>query len=101
MSRANCSEFCQLRLPASVAELVRSLHPEIKKKVRAALQAISQQPKVGKPLKEELSGLRSYRMGRFRIVYRTTEDRVIEVVAIGPRTHIYQETVRLVQRVNR
>ena len=90
-----------LRVPARVADLIRGLHPEIKKKVRASLQAVVQAPIVGKSLKEELSGLRSYRMGRLRIVYRVTDDRVIEIVAIGPRTHIYQETLRLVQREHR
>jgi mRNA-degrading endonuclease RelE of RelBE toxin-antitoxin system len=90
-----------LRVPARVADLIRGLHPEITKKNRASLQAIVQAPNVGKSLKDELSGLRSYRMGRLRIVYRVTDDRVIEIASIGPRTHVYQETFRLVQREHR
>lgn len=84
----------QLRIPDEGAQLVRSLHPAIKRKVRTALQAITEAPACGKSLKEELAGLRSYRFGRFRIVYRVVEDRVIEVVAIGPRAHIYEQTYR-------
>lgn len=80
--------------------LIRSLHPTIKRKVRAALQAIVEVPASGKPLKEELAGLRSYRIGRFRIVYRIAENRSIEIVAIGPRSYIYQETYRRVQGKN-
>jgi mRNA interferase RelE/StbE len=90
----------QLRIPDEIARLIRSLHPTIKRKVRAALQAIIETPACGKPLKEELAGLRSYRIGRFRIVYRIAEDRLIEIVAIGPRRYIYAETYRKVRGEN-
>ena len=86
-----------LRVPDEVARLVRGLHPQIKWKVRAGLQIIVEQPTVGKPLKEELAGLRSYRIGRFRIVYRISRDHSIEVVALGPRRDIYEETYRRVR----
>lgn len=62
-----------------------------------ALQVIVDSPGRGKPLKEELAGLRSYRLGRYRIVYRAAEDRSVEIVAIGPRRHIYEETYRKVR----
>jgi mRNA interferase RelE/StbE len=90
----------QLRIPNEVAQLIRNLHPTIKRKVRVALQTIVLAPTCGKPLKEELAGLRSYRFGRFRIVYRLAENRLVEVVAIGPRKYIYQETYRKVQGEN-
>lgn len=86
----------QVRVPDDVAQFIRSLHPTIKRKVRAALQIIAKAPTCGKPLKEELSGLRSYRLGRFRIVYRIAENLLIELVMIGPRKHIYEETYRKV-----
>jgi mRNA interferase RelE/StbE len=88
----------RLRIPDGVALLVRGLHPTIKKKVRAALRAIVEEPTCGKALKEELAGLRSFRIGRFRVVYRLADDRTIEVVSIGPRRSIYQETFRKVRR---
>jgi mRNA interferase RelE/StbE len=91
----------QLRIPDDVAQLIRNLHPTIKRKVRAALQAIGKTPTCGKPLKEELVGLRSYRIGRLRIVYRIAEDRIIEVVAVGPRRSIYEQTYRRVMREHR
>jgi mRNA interferase RelE/StbE len=91
----------RLRIPTEVAELIRGLHPGIKRKVRAALQAIVEAPGCGKPLKEDLAGLRSYRMGRMRTVYRVADDRLVEVVAVGPRKQIYEETYRRVQRENR
>ena len=88
----------RLRISDDVALLVRALHPAIKKKVRAALQAIADAPSCGKALKEELAGPRSFRIGSFRVVYRLAEDRTIEVVSIGPRRSIYQETFRKVRR---
>ncbi len=90
----------ELRIPDDVARLIRSLHPIIKKKVRAALQAIVEKPTCGKPLKEELAGLRSFRMGKFRIVYRLGEDGTTEVVSMGPRRHVYEETYRKIRRKN-
>ena len=86
----------RLRIPDDVARLIRGLHPDLKKKVRAAVQAILNDPGSGKALKEELGGLRSYRVGRFRIIYRSKSD-LIDIVAIGPRRVIYIETYRRVR----
>ena len=82
----------RLRIPHEVAALVRGLHPVLKHKVRAALEALIRDPYGGKALRNELQGLRSYRVGRFRIIYRLRKD--IEVVAFGPRDAIYVETYR-------
>jgi mRNA interferase RelE/StbE len=35
---------------------------------------------------------------RFRIVYRITESREIQIVAIGPRERIYEETYRIIRK---
>ena len=82
----------RLRIPHEVAALVRGLHPVLKRKVRTALQAIVDDPYAGKALQGELEGLRSYRVGRFRVVYRLRRD--VELVAFGPRDAIYVETYR-------
>lgn len=88
----------KVRLPAETAELIRGLHPGVKRKVRYALDAILEDPDVGKALKGDLTGLRSYRVGRFRIVYRLSPRRIVEGVAVGPRRGIYEMTYRLVRR---
>lgn len=82
----------RVRVPHEVAALVRGLHPVLRRKVRAALQAILDDPYAGKALRSELRGLRSYRVGRFRIIYRLRRD--VELVAFGPRDSIYVETYR-------
>jgi mRNA interferase RelE/StbE len=88
----------KLKISDDVLDLIRSLHPTLKRKVKSALKKILQDPSSGKALKEELRGLSSFRVGRLRIIYRTAPRRVIEIVAIGPRKAIYKETYRLVKR---
>ncbi len=88
----------KIRIPDDVAALLRSLHPNLKRKARAALRILSTDPYEGKSLQSDLEGLRSYRIGRFRIVYRISEKKDIEVVAVGPRKNIYEETLRLLKK---
>lgn len=90
----------KLKIPDDVSNLVRTLHPELKKKIRAGLKAILSNPAEGKALKNELKGLRSFRIGRFRIIYREGRN-VIELVAIGPRERIYEETYRRLRKEGR
>lgn len=91
-------EPCRLRAPENLAELLRGLHPTLKRKVGAGLDLIRADPASGKALHDELAGLRSLRVGRFRIIYRVAARRVIELIAIGPRRTIYEETLRLLRR---
>jgi len=88
----------RLRVPDDVATMVRGLHPAIKARIRAALDSLREDAASGKPLRDELSGLWSFRVGRFRIVYREPSGKVLEIVAIGPRASIYRETFRLLAR---
>lgn len=88
----------KLRVPDQLAEFIWDLHPEIKRKIKGSLRIIATEPDSGKPLKEELEGLRSFRVSRFRIVYRMAEAREIHIIAIGPRERIYEETYRLIRK---
>ena len=88
----------KLRIPDEVVTVLRGLHPFLKKNVRASLQSVCNDPYSGKALKDELEGLRSYRVGRLRILYRIGPRKQIEIVAIGPRKNIYQETFRLLRK---
>ncbi len=85
-------------VPKDIRELISTMHPSLKKKVKASLKIIFSAPYSGKALMEELSGLRSFRVSSFRIIYRIKEPEQIELVAIGPRERIYQETFRILQR---
>lgn len=87
-----------LRVPEEVVKLIRGLHPHLKKKIRGSLEAILSDPQAGKPLKEELDGLRSFRVSRFRIIYRISDKKEIEIIAIGSRDRIYEETYRIIKK---
>ena len=88
----------QLRVPNEVVKLIRGLHPHLKKKIRGSLEAILSDPQAGKALKEEWDGLRSFRVSRFRIIYRISDKKEVEIVAIGPRDRIYEETYRIIKK---
>jgi len=90
--------MCKLVVPKDVKELIRTMHPSLKKKVKASLKIILFEPFSGKALMDELSGLRSFRVSSFRIIYRMKEPEQIELVAIGPRERIYEETFRRIRK---
>ena len=88
----------KVRLPNRVVELIRHMHPHLKGKSQAVLEMIAAEPESGKALRWELSGLRSFRAGRLRVIYQVVDETEIEIVAIGPRAHIYEETLRLISK---
>jgi len=88
----------KLVVPKDVKELIRTMHPSLKKKIKSSLKIVLSDPHSGKALMEKLSGLRSFRVSSFRIIYRIKEPERIELVAIGPRERIYQETFRMIRK---
>ena len=88
----------KLVVPKDVEELIRTIHPSLKRKVNASLKIILCEPYLGKAFMDELSELRSFRVSSFRIIYRIKEPKQIELIAIGPRERIYEETFRIIQR---
>ena len=88
----------RLIVPVEIEQLVKKMHPDLKRKPRASLDLIVSKPDSGKALFDELEGLRSFRVSSFRIIYRVLDPRRIEIVAIGPRKHIYEETARILRK---
>jgi len=93
-------EGYKLRIPPAIVNLVCRAHPQLKRKIRAALEILTRKPETGKSLKEELSGLYSYRISRFKIIYRIASDDTIEIITIGPRKIIYEETYKILKKEN-
>ena len=86
-------------IPPHVAEVIRSLHPDLKRSIKSAIRAIAADPECGDLLQRELDGLRKYRVRRFRIVYAVDQkSRVIRLMAVGSRRYVYEE---LTQRFRR
>jgi mRNA-degrading endonuclease RelE of RelBE toxin-antitoxin system len=88
----------KLRIKNDTVSLIRGLHPQLNKKIRTALMEITDDPHSGKALKDELKGLWSYRIKRIRIIYRFTSKKYIDIIALGPRKNIYEETYKLLKK---
>ena len=77
---------------SSAGRAIRRLDPGIRRRVLAALQKLQAEPERGKPLQLTIKGLRSWRTGAYRIVYRVIETRIeILVVALGHRRDVYEK----------
>ncbi|MEE9505313.1 MAG: type II toxin-antitoxin system RelE/ParE family toxin [Thermodesulfobacteriota bacterium] len=88
----------RIRAPYGIVNFIREAHPQLKRKIKSALSLIVTDPDVGKSLRDELKELRSFRVGRFRIIYRISSKHIIEIIAIGPRKTIYEETYRIIKK---
>ncbi len=84
-----------LRYTASAARAIRKLDPQVRNRVRKATETLAEDPLRGKPLQLDLKGLRSWRTGDFRIIYRVVEDQIeVLVVAVGHRREVYDQVRR-------
>jgi mRNA-degrading endonuclease RelE of RelBE toxin-antitoxin system len=79
----------RIEMPRMLRDLIRHLPPALKAKIKAALRSISDDPYRAKELRDDLAGLRSYRIARIRIIYRIMGTRV-QIVTLGPRRDIYE-----------
>lgn len=84
-------------MPREIRVAIGQLPPDTKRKVRAALAAVLDEPNIGEPLRDRLSGYRRIRIGRWRVVYRERAH-VVEVLAIGPRATVYEDLLARLRR---
>lgn len=79
-------------IPPHMAEVIRSLHPDLKRSIKAAVRGIATDPECGEPLMRELDGLWKYRVRRFQIVYEIDRKaRIIRLMAVWHRQSIYED----------
>ena len=82
----------RLSLTPNVQQTVRVLPPTVKHPIRASLEELCKNPWLGKALRDELAGLYSYRVRRFRVIYRLERHKItIVVVGVGQRETVYEE----------
>ncbi|MEK6632836.1 MAG: type II toxin-antitoxin system RelE/ParE family toxin [Nitrospirota bacterium] len=78
--------------PPHLADVIRSLHPDLKQLIKSAIRAIAADPECGEPLQRELDGLRTYRVRRVRIVYAMDQKaRAIRLMAVAHRRYVHEE----------
>ncbi len=85
-----------LHVPDEIVQELRAYPPEIKRKIRQSLDDLRRSPS-GKPLRDDLAGLYSLRVGRYRIIYRLAPG-ALEIVTVGDRKTVYLEAVRILFR---
>lgn len=91
----------KIKFTPEAARLFSKLHPENKKLIKLALYELSNAPYSGHNLQEELSGFKSYKSKRYRILYKVNEDEhIIEVYFIGHRKDIYEQFRRLLNQLS-
>ena len=79
------------RFTPECARLVSKLPPDIKRLVRSTIDALLAKPTIGTELTGELDGYWSYRVRRYRIIYRVNEEeRCIEIYHVGHRRDVYE-----------
>jgi mRNA interferase RelE/StbE len=62
-----------------------------KKGIIEAIDSLKENPYTGKPLKRELTGKYSYKIGVYRVIYIVNEkDKLVSIIAVGHRATIYQ-----------
>ena len=64
---------------------------------RSMVDALRERPEIGKPLRRELEGYWSARVGRYRVIYRRSRG-LLAVVLVGPRATLYEDASRLRRR---
>ena len=82
----------RLQFTPEAARLLAKLHPEAKKLIKSGLDELHQNPYLGDDLQEELSGFKSYKIKRYRVLYAVDEEKeVIRVYYVGQRRDVYEQ----------
>lgn len=82
----------EIRFTPEADRLLSKLHPESKKLINTSLKELHQNPCVGDDLQEELSGFKSYKPKRYRVLYEISEEEdVKELYHIAHRRDVYEQ----------
>ncbi len=81
----------RVRYTPDASRIIKKLHSTIKAALRAGIRDIMKDPLAGRELQFELRDFRSFRISRYRIIYRVNhEESCIEIHYLGPRRDIYE-----------
>ena len=87
------------RYTPECSRLIAKLPAEIKRLVRSTIDALLTKHEMGTELVGELDGYRSYRVRRYRIIYRVNdEESCLEVYHVGHRRDVYETLRSLLSR---
>ena len=82
----------RIRFTPEAGKLLSKFHPEIKKLIKGAIKDLQNEPHAGHDLEEELSGFNSFRVKRYRIVYKINEEQnSLDIYYAGHRRDVYEQ----------
>ena len=78
---------------------IKKLDPSVRRVIKNALLRLSENPMLGKPLSDTLSGYYSYRVSDYRIIYKVRDQElIIIIVSIGHRREVYDKLRKFLER---
>ena len=89
-----------IRFAPEAAKFIANLHPEHRKIIRQAVDQIRRNPYLGHDLQEELSGFKSFKSKRYRIIYKVDEGgSSVDIYLVGHRRDVYEQFRVLLRRL--
>ena len=80
----------RIQLTPTAAEAFCCLHPEVRKQLKTGMMELANKPYSGKYLQNELYGFWTYKIKRYRIIYKIdNNNKLLKVYMIGHRRDIY------------
>ena len=81
----------KIQYTQNAAKSVRKLNTVLRNRIRKGIEELITNPDLGKQLTGPLKGLRSLRIGDYRVIYKKdTNEVIVLIIAIGHRKRIYK-----------
>lgn len=91
-----------VRYTPEATRLISIMHPEIKAMIRLAIDDLRANPFLGDDLQDELSGFKSYKPKRYRILYKFEEEKnTIDVYYVGHRRDVYVQFGQMLRELQK
>ncbi len=80
----------KIQYTQKAAKEILKLNPTIRGRLQKGIEELQLKPDLGKQLTGSLRGLRSLRIGEYRVIYKKEKtDLIVLIVAVGHRKSIY------------
>ncbi|MBI1939825.1 MAG: type II toxin-antitoxin system RelE/ParE family toxin [Ignavibacteriales bacterium] len=81
----------QIYYSSQASKFIKRLSGETKERIKLAIESLQINHDLGKQLTGSLKGLRSLRVGNYRVIYKKELDElIILIVAVGHRKNVYR-----------
>ena len=91
----------RIRLTPEASRLISKFHPDNKRQIKKDLQDLQKNPFGGGDLQEELFGIKSFKIKRYRILYNINEEEsFIQIYHVGHRRDVYEQFRRLLIEIH-